>query len=448
VYHDAIVAYQNGASGAGITVGIVDTGIASANAEFAGRISAQSKAFNGTGSIEDNEGHGTAVATVLAAARNNRKTMGMAWNATIMALRTDDPTDCDPTHGCSHPTSYITQAIDHAVARGARVINISLGGDGSTPSLRTAISNATGAGVIIVISSGNDGTTGPDGFAFELADPSISHGLVILATSNDRTGNHSSFANGAAGRETVTLSALGDRVRAQDHTGTEFLWSGTSFSAPQVSGAIALLLQAFPNLTPQQVVDRLLSTAQDAGATGPDAVFGMGIMDLAAAFAPAGTTSLGDSKTPLSLSSNGSLSSAMGDASGGVATSAIAIDALGRAYSISLQSTLGTRPASAVLTPLAGNPVRNATIGRDGISGSINLTQHIAAGFNRFGEMLSPVRDKSLSGRIMLPLGKRTIAALGYRDHGQELAASIAGRPGAGGFLAASDPVSDRKSVV
>jgi len=443
VAHGAITAYEAGASGNGITVGVIDTGINSSSAEFTGRISSASASFGGSAGFQDEDGHGTAVATVLAAARNGQKTLGMAWEATIMALRTDDPTDCDED-GCKHSTVAIGNALDHAVANGARAINISLGGSDASPALRAAIQRATAAGTIIVIAAGNEGDAEPDGFATSLAGPDISNGLVILVTSNNSDGTHSGFtrggdANGALGYENVTLSALGNEVRAQDNTGTEYLWEGTSLAAPQVSGAVALMLEAFPNLSPQEVVDQLLTTAQDAGAVGPDADFGMGILDVAAAFEPAGATTLGSSQTPVSLTENGSLSAAMGDAAGTTGTQAVAIDTLGRAYQINIQRTLTPGRARAVLTPLRDAPRRSASLGLGKLSAAFNIADAVPL-HNRFGETMTGVRANALSGQFALPLNRSTSVGLAFQQGGASMAAALGDNSSASsGFLAAQD---------
>jgi len=436
--HGAITAYEAGASGNAITVGVIDTGINSNSAEFTGRISSASAAFGGTAGFQDEDGHGTAVATALAGARNGQKTLGMAWEATILALRTDDPSDCDED-GCLHSTVAIGNALDHAVDNGAHVINISLGGSGATPSLRAALQRATAAGVIVVISSGNDGDAAPDGFAASLADASISNGLVILATSNGTDGTHSSFADGALGFENVTLSALGEDVRAQDHLGTEYLWTGTSFAAPQVAGAIALMLEAFPNLTPQEVVNRLFETAQDAGAAGPDSLFGMGILDIAAAFEPEGATTLGNSQTPISHTENGKLSAAMGDAAGTTGTQAVAIDTLGRAYKINMQRTLTPGRARAVLTPLRDAPRRSASLGLGTLSAALNYAD-AAPLHNRFGEAMTELRPDALSGQFAMRLNRSTSIGMAFRQDGADMADALGGNSGAnGGFLAAQN---------
>ena len=68
--------------------------------------------------------------------------------------------------------------------------------------------------------------------------------------------------------------AVGVNDRAPDKTGTQFLWSGTSFSAPTISGAVALLAQAFPNLIGKEIVEILFDSADDLGATGVDSTMG------------------------------------------------------------------------------------------------------------------------------------------------------------------------------
>lgn len=439
-YHGALTAYQDGASGAGVTVGIIDTGIATANSEFTGRISADSASFTNTGTFEDADGHGTAVATILAGARNNQGILGMAWGATIMALRTDDPTDCN-SDGCSHPVSAIAAALDHAVSYGAKVVNMSLGGDVVVPQqMIDSISRATAAGTIVVISAGNDSAAGPDLFAATLANSAVSHGLVILATSNNADGTHSSFANGAAGYETVTISALGDQVTSQDQTGTYYYWTGTSMSAPQVSGAVALLLQAFPNLTPQQAVALLLGTARDAGASGADAEFGMGILDVAAAFAPSGVTTLGNSTTAISLTNNGSLSPAMGDA-GATTTQAVMIDAIGRVYSIALQRSLGSGAPHPVLTPLARGPMRRVAMNQGPLSFAMSYADR-KPWFDRDGREMRDEHPGDFSSEIAMTLGRTSRFAFGINRSTQDMAEALA--PGdLPAFLVARGPERD-----
>lgn len=338
-FHGALTAYQAGASGSGITVGVVDSGISNKTGEFDGRISAHSADFAGNSNYEDVTGHGTAVSAVIAAGRNDQRIMGMAWGSTIMALRTDDQSDCDDD-GCTHSTTSIANAIDHAREKGARVINVSLGGGAAPNYLLQAVRRATQAGIIIVISAGNNAggeapMVAPDGLAQSFANPTYSNGLVIIATSVNDNDTVSSFSAGVQGFENSSLAALGNRVRAFDHTGTELLYSGTSFAAPQIAGAAALLADAFPNLSSQQIVELLLSKARDVGAPGADARYGVGILDVAAAFAPVGALTLAGTATPLAAFAPSTLSAPMGDASP-MAFDAVALDDYRRAYRVDM----------------------------------------------------------------------------------------------------------------
>ncbi|PZU58033.1 MAG: peptidase S8 [Sphingobium sp.] len=439
---NAIVAYQNGASGAGVTVGVIDSGIASGNAEFTGRISSASAAFAGNTSIADEDGHGTEVATILAAARNDQVVMGMAWGATIMALRTDTPGSCaaraaNATEStCSHNTDAITQALDHARTNGARVVNISLGGDAAPANLLAAVSRATAAGVIIVVSAGNDAATTPDAFARSFADPSVSHGLVIIAASTTIGGSHSSFSNGAQGYETTTLSAVGEGLLTQDQNGTLYQVGGTSFSAPQIAGAAALLAQAFPNLTSAQIVQLLLSRATDAGASGADAVYGAGLLNVGAAFAPAGATSLAGTQTPVSLTLNGSLSTPMGDAGEMGSTSAVALDSYGRAYGVNLKPTLRANLPGLTLAPALQIRQHSVAVDAGPVTVAVSIAPGWGSGTGIGGSvetrdlMLSSTdaqRARALSGSILLRLGKATTVSFGFSQGAGSLGARVDG---------------------
>ncbi|RVT41744.1 S8 family peptidase [Sphingobium algorifonticola] len=436
VAHGAVTAYEAGASGAGVTVGIIDSGIATANVEFTGRISAASRDFAGNDTIEDADGHGTAVATVLAAARNDRRTLGVAWGATILALRTDSPNSCAAPgdgvteSGCSHGTTAIAQALDHARTNGARVVNISLGGGGIPANLRAAVDRATAAGVIIVVSAGNDAQAAPDAFATSIVDAGLGRGLVIIAGSVDADGIKSSYANGAQGYEQATLSALGSRVLSQDNSGEQFRYTGTSFSAPQIAGAAALLAQAFPNLTGAQIVDLLLRSATDAGTSGADALYGRGVLNIARAFAPVGSTSLAGSAQPVSLDNNAALSSAMGDATGQSAARVAITDSYGRAYAMDLGQTFAQASPRLSLAPSLQSMQRNIAA----TAGPMAVAMTIAPGgpaLDRVTSLTLTGRDarqaRLLSGSVISRLGRDTFFALGLSQGAAGLVGRIAG---------------------
>ncbi len=437
----ALSAYQAGATGAGITVGVIDSGVDVTSPEFSGRISPASADLAGSRGLQDEGGHGSAVSDVLLGAKNDVGISGVAFAATLLVLRTDTPGTCADTTsadpGCTHADSAIARGLDLAVTSGARVVNISLGGEAADNTLRRAINAATAAGVIIVISAGNErekdptAAVNPDPLAQIAIDP-IAHGLVLIAGATTSSKALASFSNMAGNGAAYYLTALGVRVQANDNHQIPLLWDGTSFSAPVISGAIALLAQAFPTLTGAQIIDLLLRTTTDLGAAGVDAVYGHGELNLAKAFAPQGALSLASSAVPVSIAGNGTLSTAMGDAGQGSLVAAIH-DGYGRGYTVDLGGSL--RPANRASR----------------LSGALDLSSHTAAAVaGRSTVALSiagstDVQPLRLTGRdaagaravaasVVTRIDARTQVALGFAQGSNGLTNGLAGQ-GAPAFL-------------
>lgn len=359
--HNAQVAWADGWDGQGVTIAVVDTGIDPANPEFAGRISPLSAdMYASRGSVTAISDHGTMVSLIAAAARNNSGILGMAWGSTVMALRADTPGSCSPagttisSSDCTFTDGAIADAVNYAAGNGARVINISLGGTGGiSTGLRNAVQNAVAAGALVVVAAGNDGLAHLDQFDLEM--DAAGNGGVLIVGSIDKNYQISSFSNQAGSDQAHYIAARGENVCCTyrngqiyvDSQGYEYLVSGTSFAAPQVAGAAALLAQAFPNLTGKQIADILLKSAYDAGAPGSDPVYGQGILDIARAFQPIGTTAVAGTGAVLSLGSTQATGSpAMGDALAHAASLVtIVTDAYGRAFDANLAPALqGAQP--------------------------------------------------------------------------------------------------------
>jgi hypothetical protein len=297
------IAWQHGATGAGITVGVIDDGIDPNNQEFVGRVSPDSIDINAARDqlTTTNETHGSAVAAIIAANYNNVQTVGLAFDATILAIRADNGNG-------AFFESDLVNAIDYARTHGAKVVNLSLGGsDPSSLALQQAIQRATAAGVILVFAAGNegnDGATQADYPGFLATNSAVSNGLIMIAGGLNDNGAVNSDSNPPGAAANWYLTAPGWQIVVPDfglpggEPGFESCFTGasgqvcqiqgTSFAAPQVAGAVALVMQAFPGLTPQQVVDLLFTTADDTGAVGTDSVNGRGRLNIGRAFQPVG----------------------------------------------------------------------------------------------------------------------------------------------------------------
>ena len=420
----AIEAYRAGGTGAGVKVAVLDSGLTDALGEFSGRIDAASRDMAGNRGMSDEDGHGTSIGAVIGAARNSNEIHGIAFEATLMVLRTDDPGSCAGNDGCSHYDDVLARALNHARTNGARIANFSLGGEGMSSDLRAAVGRATAAGMIIVISAGNDSAASPDSFALD--GIASGNGLVIVAGAYDGGGALADFTNKAGSASKHYLAALGVNVRAFDHEGTAYLYSGTSYAAPVISGAAALIADAFPNLTATQIVDLLYNTADDAGAAGVDAMFGRGIINLTRAFQPQGATSLAGSAIAVSTGQSSTLSSAMGDAAPATGA-AVMLDRYQRAFTIDLGATI-TRPAvRRALNGAIGMPVQSHGLALDGLRTDFSFVRPALAG--QFGRM----RD----GTIELRLDASARATLAFNR-------AIDPAPTAGGWLIGDNPTSLR----
>lgn len=465
--HDAIPAWQSGATGQGQTIAIIDTGIDSDSPEFAGRIHANSRDVVSNRGIDGEDDHGTHVALVAAAARDNTGIMGIAWNATILALRADDPGSCPTVEGCSFLDQNIAAGVDQAIASGAKVINISLGGDPPLQVMRDAIARAAAAGIVVVVSGGNGGDGSdpgidpnqPDPFASGLVD--AGNGNVIIVGSVNVSGQISNFSNRAGSYASSYITALGEDVCCIYENGQMLIttsggqqfvtvFSGTSFSAPQVSGAVALLAQAFPNLTATQIVQIILESATDAGATGTDAVYGHGILDIAAAFAPQGTTSLAGSTALIPLGDDTAIgSSAMGDALGGQGPlSTIVLDKYARAYSYNLARGFRGAQQREDLYAAVAQRGRQVSGESKGLALAFTLDGRGAAAGLGWSRQLSLTAEDAeqarvLAGRIAMKLAPDTQVSFGFAQGADGLVAQLQGqhRPA---FMIADAPQADR----
>ncbi len=387
---NASSAYAQGATGGGVTVAFIDTGIDVDHPDLAGQISNLSTDIVGgsRNDVNDTNGHGTAVAGVIAAAKNNSGTHGVAFDAQVMAIRGDDidQGQCG-NDGCDFFSTDTIAGINYAVANGARVINLSISGpDAIGANYRNALNNAGNQGVVVVAAAGNSSGVGPEHPAAFAAD-GRSVGNMLAVGSVDSNEVISSFSNTAGTSISHFVVAPGERIRTLGLGGGEVLASGTSFATPHVAGAAAVLIDLFPSLTAPEVVDLLRGTAADLGVVGDDAIYGKGLIDLQAAVAPQGAAQVPQGQTtaghsePLS-GSGAQFAASFGDgpmraASAGGLAQVLFLDDYKRGYRADLTALVGTASSNRALEQFVRNSGGrdHAALDFSSISSSFGFTE-------------------------------------------------------------------------
>jgi len=260
------VARQAGLTGAGVTVGVLDTGIAS-HPDLAGKVLA-ARDFTGTRpDASDDIGHGTHVAGIIAGtgAASNGRFAGVAPDATLI-----DGKVCT-TFGC--PDSDVIAGMEW-IAPQAHVVNMSLGGtstDGTDPVSLAVDSLSAQFGTLFVAAAGDANDPIASVTAPAAADAALAVGSVgpqdqtsAFSTRGPRLGDRALKPDIAApGEGIVSARAAGTPDGDQDPVDANYaILSGTSIAAPSVSGSAALLLQQHPDWTGAQLKAALMSTAQ------------------------------------------------------------------------------------------------------------------------------------------------------------------------------------------
>lgn len=252
-----------------VTVAVIDTGMDTKHPELKGRVLPAYNAMNPAGApIKDV--HGTHVAGIIGAnANNDVGAHGVNPNVKILPI--------DVFGGEWGASDYtIAQGILYAIEKGAKVINMSLGGYFSSPILEEAVQKAIDAGITVVAAAGNEAT---DMYSI----PAAYEGVISVGATDSKN-QLAEFSNYGP---SVDLVAPGVDVYSSiyDYTkGASFAeLSGTSMASPVVAGVASLLLSKYPNLKPYQVEWILERTATDLGEKGYDLTYGNGLVNPVAA---------------------------------------------------------------------------------------------------------------------------------------------------------------------
>jgi serine protease AprX len=320
----ADAAWQRGVTGRGVTVAVLDTGVAPNLPDLAGRLVqvtddttgqvAPCKNLSGELDCNDRYGHGTFIAGLIAGngTSSGGKWKGVAPEASVLSVKA---AGADGSADVSNILAGIQWAVSFKDRYNIRVLNLSLGTDSTqdwtVDPLNYAVERAWAAGMTVVVAASNEGPA-PGSITKPADDPwVITVGAIddrgTAGVSDDQLPDFSGrgpTAQGVAKPDVVAPGAHVISLRAPGSTiDNQFPWyvdgsyrrgSGTSMATGVVSGEVALMLQANPGLTPDRVKYAIKATARDAASTDPMAV-GEGLVDAYAAAwsAPAGTANQG-----------------------------------------------------------------------------------------------------------------------------------------------------------
>ncbi len=250
-------------TGAGALVAVVDSGIDAAHPDLAGRVVMGPDFVDNDGDASDPTGHGTHIAGLIAAtAGNGIGGAGIAPAARVLAIRVLGPDN-------NGTAANVAAGINAAVDAGADVINLSLNWSQATPALApvtAAMQRAADTGALVVVAAGNDAQS-------RCEEPVLPQAaLCVGALSSDlKLSTFSSYGQG------LGLVAPGDDVVSTWNDGGYHSMSGTSQAAAIASGVAALLVGL--GVHGERLMQRLVATARDIGAPGPDARTGAGLLD-------------------------------------------------------------------------------------------------------------------------------------------------------------------------
>ncbi|MGE7139126.1 S8 family serine peptidase [Luteibacter sp. NPDC031894] len=310
---NAKAAQDAGAKGATVTIAIVDSGVTTTNPALAGRVKKSlvyvDPAVNNV-AVDDVVGHGTVVAEIAAGTTTGYFAGGVAPAADLVSARIvadKSPTDDGSGQGNRVTTADPLGDINHdVITAGASIVNNSWDGlywDATATATTASFANAyatAATGTLYVFAAGNKGAADPSTLAaLPSRVPALEKGwLAVVALDSNHLDTIASYSNHCGVAMDYCLAAPGGVVAlAPTATATNLTYvegSGTSFAAPQVSGAAAVVKGVFPTLSMDAVRQIILGTADDLGATGPDPVFGYGRLNVGKAIKGPGRVDWGE----------------------------------------------------------------------------------------------------------------------------------------------------------
>lgn len=315
-------AYAQGWTGNNVKVAILDSGIdynhTDLNDNIVGVYSVLSYNDIAVSGFDDNK-HGTMVAGIIGAEANGVGVTGVAYDADLISIKVLN-------NKGSGSFSSVAEGLKIATAADAKVVNISIGGISSynNAEINQVYKDAIAADTSIVVAAGNQNSMctnnagGISGCSYPAVLPILApellngDGAFIVVGSVDKNGNKASYSNSAGILKNFFMVAPGGNVSTTELVYTTTTGGGyapnygTSFSAPMVTGAFALLAQKYPYLKGTDIANILFASATDLGAVGVDEVFGHGLLNIDKAMQPVGTLKLPTTKNINNVAANSS----------------------------------------------------------------------------------------------------------------------------------------------
>lgn len=255
--------WEIGKGSSDVIVAVIDTGVDLNHPDLQGRLVSGYNFVNNGAQPQDDVGHGTHVAGVIAAQTNNSLGVaGITWNNKIMPIKVLDSSGKGNTYS-------VAQGVIWATDHGAKVINMSLGNYANAQFLHDAIRYAYDHDVVLVAASGNDNTIKP---GFPAAYPEV---LAVAAA--DSRKNKASFSNYG---DYIDVTAPGVNIASTYPHNQYSALSGTSMASPHAAALAALVRSVNPSLKNSEVMQVIRDTSIDIGARGQDQYFGYGLIDV------------------------------------------------------------------------------------------------------------------------------------------------------------------------
>ncbi|MFX3623379.1 MAG: S8 family peptidase [Ectobacillus sp.] len=246
-----------------VEIAVIDSGIDLNHPELSHRLIKGYNILAENGQPNDDNGHGTHVAGIIASETNNGEGIaGITWYNPIMPIKA--------LNAEGYGNSFdVAKGIVWAADNGADVINLSLGNYQPSAVLEQAVNYALQKNIVLVAAAGNDNTGQP---SFPAALPGV---IGVAAVGGD--GSRAQFSNFG---DHIDVAAPGVDIPSTYIGGRYAALSGTSMAAPHVSALAALIRSLNPDMKNTEVADIIMKTAKETGPAGRDVYYGNGIIDI------------------------------------------------------------------------------------------------------------------------------------------------------------------------